>query len=105
MIVGRTILLTLGSETNHYTGVGMVSYFSQLDSISQVSNVAHGALVLFSCGCLLGLGLAVSSLCTDSKTEARAHVLSVLDKLQSCWQSSQPLDQAQEVRISDWLFK
>uniref|UniRef100_K1R2S9 Focadhesin C-terminal domain-containing protein n=1 Tax=Magallana gigas TaxID=29159 RepID=K1R2S9_MAGGI len=54
-----------------------------------------------SCGCLLGLGLAVSSLCTDSKTEARAHVLSVLDKLQSCWQSSQPLDQAHEIMAVD----
>lgn len=54
-----------------------------------------------SCGCLLGLGLAVSSLCTDSKTEARAHVLSVLDKLQSCWQSSQPLDQAHEMMAVD----
>lgn len=83
----------------------MVSHFSQLDSVSQVSHVAYGPHVLFSCGCLLGLGLAVSSLCCDSKTEARAHVLSVLDKLQSCWQTSQPMDPAHEVRISDRLCK
>lgn len=57
-----------------------------------------------SCGCLLGLGLAVSSLCCDSKTEARAHVLSVLDKLQSCWQTSQPMDPAHEMMAVDFAL-
>ncbi|XP_022331606.2 focadhesin-like [Crassostrea virginica] len=40
-----------------------------------------------SVGYMLGLGLAVSALCNDSQTEARAHVLSVIDKLQSLLES------------------
>ena len=46
--------------------------------------------LLFICcsvGYMLGLGLAVSALCNDSQTEARAHVLSVIDKLQSLLES------------------
>ncbi|XP_061172326.1 focadhesin-like [Saccostrea echinata] len=51
-----------------------------------------------SCGCLLGLGLSVSALCNDSKTEARAHVLTVLDKLQVLHQqSTSPGDIAHQV--------
>ncbi|XP_062612571.1 focadhesin-like, partial [Saccostrea cucullata] len=48
-----------------------------------------------SCGCLLGLGLSVSALCNNSKTEARAHVLTVLDKFQV--HSTSPGDMAHQV--------
>ncbi|XP_048733859.2 focadhesin-like isoform X2 [Ostrea edulis] len=42
------------------------------------------------CGSLLGLGVAVTALCNNTRTEARAHVLTVLDKLQAKLQTTKP---------------
>ncbi|XP_067665779.1 focadhesin-like [Haliotis asinina] len=43
-------------------------------------------------GCLLGVGLAVSGLCEDGKTESRAHVSAVHDKLTMLMEATPPTD-------------
>ncbi|XP_046545325.1 focadhesin-like [Haliotis rubra] len=43
-------------------------------------------------GCMLGVGLAVSGLCEDGKTESRAHVSAVHDKLVMLMETTPPTD-------------
>ena len=59
----------------------------------------YSGFICCSVGYMLGLGLAVSALCNDSQTEARAHVLSVIDKLQSLLESQSLEHQVRMSRI------
>lgn len=51
----------------------------------------------FRQGCLLGLAMAISAMCEEGKTEARAHVSSVFDKLSAQLEASKEKDTAYQV--------
>ena len=57
-------------------------------------------IIVFRQGCLLGLAMAISALCEEGKTESRAHVSLMFDKLFDLMEKSEDKDTAYQVRYS-----
>ncbi|XP_063431997.1 focadhesin-like isoform X2 [Mytilus trossulus] len=69
---------------------GMVEIWKTLDSFEECCFSTKDNRQ----GCLLGLAMAISAMCEEGKTEARAHVSSVFDKLSRQLEASKEKDTA-----------